>query len=89
MATPEYRQVTLTLQDDGSYIAKWPTLRYRFLLSDGRTVDIATSRDDSDLRAAVLTTTGAERIEGVVRLQEAPPTPEKKVPTKRRRVHPE
>jgi hypothetical protein len=77
---PPYRQVAVTLQDDGSYLATWPTQRLRFLLSDGRTIDVESSRDDSDLRAAVLEATKAERIEGVVTLKdESPKAPSKRV----------
>jgi len=82
---PEYRRVTLTLQDDGSYLATWPLQRHRFLLSDGRTIDVVTSRDDSDLRGALLEATGAERIEGSVRLK-APEPPEPPKALQKRRV---
>lgn len=50
------------------FVALRPTQRFRFLLSDGRTVDVLADRDDSDLRAAVLDETKVERIEGVTRL---------------------
>lgn len=42
---------------------------YRFLLSDGRTVDVTNCiQDDSYLRSAVLDYTKADKIEGVARL---------------------
>jgi hypothetical protein len=40
----------------------------RFLLSDGRTLDVVSDRDDSDVRTAVLDYTKADRIEGVALL---------------------
>lgn len=49
-----------------TFTAEWPMRRLRFLLSDGRTADVLSSRDDSDLRGALLAATGVERIEGVV-----------------------
>jgi hypothetical protein len=64
-----WREVTLTADADGVLHAAWPVRRYRFLLSDGRTVDVATPRDDSDLRAAVLAATKADKIEGVALLE--------------------
>jgi hypothetical protein len=63
-AIPPERTVTLTPDRDGVLHARWPRRRVRFLLSDGRTVDVITERDDSDLRAALLHHTKAERIEG-------------------------
>lgn len=42
-----------------------PLSRWRFLFSDGQTVDVIATRDDSTLRAWVIKQTGADRIEGV------------------------
>jgi hypothetical protein len=53
---------------DGKWVAYYEHTAYRFLLDDGRTVDVVAARDDSDLRAAVLERTGATRIEGVARV---------------------
>ena len=53
--------VVLRERDDGTLYATWPTVRVRFLLDDGRTVDVDTDRDDSDLREALLRYTGAGR----------------------------
>lgn len=54
---------------DGKWVVHYEHTVYRFLLDDGRTVDVIAFRDDSDLRAAVLERTGAARIEGVARVQ--------------------
>lgn len=55
-----------TLEDkDGIAIAVYPWKVYRFLLDDGRTVDVAAVRDDSDLRGLVLSHFKAGKIEGV------------------------
>lgn len=59
------REFTLTQRDDGAYTVSYSSTRFRFLLDDGRVVDVAAWRDDSDLRAEVLKVTGANRIEGV------------------------
>lgn len=80
---PPYRLPTLILQEDGSYLAQWPLQKRRFLFSDGRTVDVVSSRDDSDLRAVLLHVLKAERIEGVASLvepvEETPPPPRRAV----------
>ena len=55
---------------DGVLRATWPEHRVRFLLSDGRTVDVVTPRDDSDLRGALLDHLGVEAIMGHVRVEE-------------------
>lgn len=56
---------------DGRYRAEWPNRwTVRFLLDDGRTVDVETARDDSDLRAALLEKFHAEKIAGSVTLPE-------------------
>lgn len=57
-------------RSDGSYRAEWRTYTVRYMLDDGRTIDVETSRDDSDLRGALLAVTGAERIAGSVFLPE-------------------
>jgi hypothetical protein len=55
---------------DGRYRAEWPTTTVRYLLDDGRTVDVETPRDDSDLRGALLELTRAGKIAGAVELHE-------------------
>lgn len=67
---PPERQVTFVPNSFGVLQAVWPQRLYRFMLSDGSFVDVLSARDDSDLRAAVLAYTKAERIEGVARLAE-------------------
>jgi hypothetical protein len=64
---PRSRWPSLT-PTDGILVADWPSRLVRFLLADGRTVDVLTARDDSDLRGALLEATGAEAIAGVVTL---------------------
>jgi hypothetical protein len=50
---PEYRRVAL--QDrDGEVFARYTWKCYRFMFSDGATLDVNAIRDDSDLREAVL-----------------------------------
>lgn len=58
----------LTPRDDGSLEAFWHPRTFRFLLSDGRVVDIHAVRDDSNLRGAVLKHTKAEAIVGSVEI---------------------
>jgi hypothetical protein len=51
-------------------------------MSDGSTVDVSAVRDDSDLRAAILEHTKAERIAGVTQVdlpKESPKKPVKQV----------
>jgi hypothetical protein len=62
--------------------AVWVKRRYRFMFSDGSTLDVIADRDDSDLRGAVLAYTKAERIEGTATLPLPEPEPEV-VPRKR------
>ena len=69
---PPHRGCVLHELPDGTLVAHWPTYMIRFLLSDGRTVDVATYRDDSDLRGALLDYTKVERIEGSTRLTVPP-----------------
>lgn len=46
-----------------------PQYTFRFLFSDGRTLDVLSDRDDSDLRAAMLAYAEATKIEGVARIE--------------------
>jgi hypothetical protein len=70
---PSKPRVFLTPFGDDGAIAGYPWKVYRFLLSDGRTLDVTAIRDDSDLRGAVLEFTKAERIEGVATIKEVEP----------------
>lgn len=63
---PEYRRPQLTETGGGMIQATWPERVFRFLLSDGRTVDVRSSRDDSDLRGVLLEHMGVDKIEGSV-----------------------
>jgi hypothetical protein len=72
--------VRLVPISEGVYVVERTMQTTRFLLSDGRTVDVVTDRDDSDVRFELLAVTGVERIEGSTVLndkqQEDPcPTP--------------
>lgn len=72
---PTNRSVTFT--PDGAVMrATYAWHTFRFLLSDGTTLDVSAVWDDSNLRHAVLEHTGAERIEGVALLPEEVPKPE-------------
>ena len=42
-----------------------PMCRFRFLLSDGRVVDVDSARDDSRLRGWLLAELGARKIDGL------------------------
>jgi hypothetical protein len=66
-AKPERPKPTLR-QDGDHVVVEYPWHRYRFLLSDGRTLDVVAIRDDSTLRELVLQHTKAERIEGAAEL---------------------
>lgn len=46
-----------------------PQYTFRFLFSDGRTLDVLADRDDSDVRGAVLAYAEADKIEGVARIK--------------------
>jgi hypothetical protein len=46
---------------------------FRFLFSDGSTLDVTAIRDDSDLREAARLYAKAERIEGVATVKEIEP----------------
>lgn len=59
------RTVELCTNADGLLEARWPVRRLRFLFDNGDTLDVLTERDDSDLRGAVLTLSGAEMVCGV------------------------
>lgn len=81
---PAYRKVELH-DIDGVVTAVYHWQTYRFLMSDGSTIDVRAVRDDSDLRGAVLSYTKLEKIEGAVTLPEpkepAPmPQPRKRPP---------
>lgn len=67
-----------TRREDGSVVITFPQRAYRFLFSDGRTVDVVAVRDDSDVRKVVLDLLAADlpkeerkefAIAGVVRLE--------------------
>jgi hypothetical protein len=70
------RDVLLERDADG-VTARYPTQTYRFMFSDGATLDVVGAvRDDSDLRGAVLELVGGEvHIVGVAALpgDEQPP----------------
>lgn len=51
VAAPERPKVRFT--PDG--LVEYPVFQYRFLFGNGDTLDVQALRDDSDLRAAVLT----------------------------------
>lgn len=74
---------TLKKVTTGEVIACWELKTLRFMLSDGTTLDVISTRDDSDVREAVLLYTKAERIEGVAVLPYDPPEEPKKVPAKK------
>lgn len=46
--------VTLERLGSGRYVAHWEAKRWRFMFSDGSTVDVESHADNSTLRAAVL-----------------------------------
>jgi len=70
---------------DGSYTVDYEWKTYRFLLDDGRTIDVKGVQDDSTLREAVRTTVKAKAIAGVAYLTPTPVEEEpKKPPVKRR-----
>jgi hypothetical protein len=66
---------------NGTLRAVRPVRRYRFLLDDGRTVDVECDRDDSSIREAVRKWAGGDvSIAGVADLTaaESPPKPRKR-----------
>jgi len=62
------RRPTLYHRADGAFDVIWPTRWLRFLLGDGRTIDVLTTRDDSDLREAIRREFKAETIIGCAEL---------------------
>lgn len=58
------KQIKL-VQENGTLQATYEWTTFRFLLSDGRILDVSAIHDDSHLRSAVLAHAKAERIEGV------------------------
>jgi hypothetical protein len=76
--------VKLNDQPDGTYLATYEWRTYRFLLDDGRTIDVRAVIDDSVLRGAVLKTTQARSINGVAQLpEEEEAKPVKRTPAKK------
>jgi hypothetical protein len=67
---PAYRIPRLEVGEGAVIHAIWPERVFRFLLSDGRTVDVRSARDDSDLRGALLKYLNVDRIEGSVILED-------------------
>lgn len=67
-AAERARWPELAQEDDHTLMATWPLHRYRFMFSDGRTLDVLSPRDDSDLRGALLDHLGADAIVGVAQL---------------------
>jgi hypothetical protein len=72
-----------TVREDGSVLIRFPERVYRFLFSDGRTVDVVCVRDDSTERSLVRELLSADlpkdkrkdfAIAGVVRLEGRSPT---------------
>jgi hypothetical protein len=60
------RRPTFTADANGVLVATWPSVTFRFMFDDGRTVDVVSQHDTSDLRAAVLAHCRAEKIAGCV-----------------------
>lgn len=56
---------TLEAHGEDAYSAVYEFRRFRFLLDDGRTVDVEAIEDNAYLRNAVLGATKAKRIAGV------------------------
>lgn len=57
--------VTLLWDDDiAAWVAHYTRRRYRFLLSDGQTIDVVAYRDDSLLRGQVLIIADRQRNKG-------------------------
>lgn len=50
---PDYRRVTFS-EHGGQLIAEYHWTHYRFMFTDGQTLDVVAVRDDSDLRGAIL-----------------------------------
>lgn len=69
--------VTLIAVGPDEYVARWRTRRYRFMLSDGTTIDVESHQDSSTLRTAVRELASGElgvelSIVGVADLGERP-----------------
>lgn len=75
-------QLTLKKTVDG-FLAAYEWRTFRFLLSDGRVVDVEAIWDDSNLRDAVRKAMEAERIEGVAIVSVTSWTPVKRVVKKK------
>jgi hypothetical protein len=74
----------LEQNDDGTYTAVYEWVIHRFLLDDGRTIDVHAPYDDSVLREAVRKHTNAKSINGVAHVKPEPVvTPAKRVPAKK------
>jgi hypothetical protein len=65
MTTKPPVRVILVEDDDGNVVARYREYTCRYLLDDGRTLDVRAARDDSEMRGAVLAFTKANKIEGV------------------------
>lgn len=79
---PLYRRVEFDVLSDGTLRAKYHWTTYRFLMSDGSSVDVVAVRDDSDLRGALLEHTKCGAIAGSVSL----PYDEEPVPVKKKTI---
>lgn len=61
--------VVIETSEGGHHVARYTTSVYRFLFSDGDTLDVHAVRDDSDLRAAVNRFAGKDvQVVGVAKL---------------------
>ena len=67
--TPEPTKVWFTEHGDALLVER-RRHTWRFLFTDGTTVDVVGDRDDSDVRGALLAHLGKEAIAGVARLPE-------------------
>lgn len=83
---------TLVLEPlgDGAYLARWHAHRYRFLFSDGSTVDVESPFDSSTLRGELLEVVSRDRktdvsIVGVAELAEPGPA-KAPAPARKRRT---
>lgn len=56
---------TLEAHGEDAYSAVYEFHRFRFLLDDGRVIDVEAIADDAYLRGVVLSATKAKRIAGV------------------------
>ena len=71
--------IKLEPNDDGTYTAVYEWRIHRFLLDDGRTIDVHAPYDDNLLREAVRNQTKAKAIAGVAYIK---PEPAVEVPRK-------